>query len=251
MTKANNPACIITGANGGIGQSLVNVFQDQGYSVIATDHHPETNNIKCNHYIQADLAQVIRDKDYANNFFAEIHEQLNGHGLSAIINNAAIQILGGTDELTLDDWHKTLDVNLLAPFLLSKRLLPELERTTGCILNISSIHARLTKKNFVAYATSKSALSGMTRAMAVDLGNRVRVNAIEPAAIETDMLKAGFSGKAEQYKQLKDCHPQKRIGHADEVAKLALAIIDGDMKFLHGSCIGLDGGISSRLFDPD
>ena len=91
----------------------------------------------------------------------------------------------------------------------------------------------------------------MTRALAVDLGSRVRINAIEPAAIETEMLKDGFAGKPELYRQLKDCHPQHRIGQPEEVARLALAIVGGCMDFLHGACVGLDGGISARLFDPD
>jgi NAD(P)-dependent dehydrogenase (short-subunit alcohol dehydrogenase family) len=73
---------------------------------------------------------------------------------------------------------------------LAQGLLPELEKAAGSVINISSIHARLTKKDFVAYDNSKAAISGMTRAMAVDLGPRVRVNSIEPAAIETDMLKS-------------------------------------------------------------
>jgi NAD(P)-dependent dehydrogenase (short-subunit alcohol dehydrogenase family) len=120
----------------------------------------------------------------------------------------------------------------------------------GCVINISSIHARLTKPNFVAYATSKAALSGMTRAMAVDLGGRVRVNAIEPAAISTDMLKAGFKDHPEQYAALEQCHPLGRIGTPEEVAALALSIVDGELRFLHGACVGMDGGISARLHDP-
>jgi NAD(P)-dependent dehydrogenase (short-subunit alcohol dehydrogenase family) len=108
----------------------------------------------------------------------------------------------------------------------------------------------LTKKNFVAYATSKAALSGMTKAMAVDLGGRVRVNAIEPAAIETDMLKAGFEGKSELYRQLEAYHPLGRIGRPEEVARLALAMIEGGIDFLDGACVGLDGGISGCLIDP-
>lgn len=129
-------------------------------------------------------------------------------------------------------------------------MLPQLEQARGSVINISSIHARLTKAHFVAYATSKAALSGMTRAMAVDLGGRVRVNAIEPAAIATDMLKAGFAGQPEQFALLEACHPQGRIGTPAEVAALALAIADGELRFLHGACVAMDGGISGRLHDP-
>ena len=94
----------------------------------------------------------------------------------ALMNNAAVQILGGFDSLTRSDWQQTLRVNLLAPCIWKQALMPGLEAAKGSVVNISSIHARLTKKNFVAYATSRAALSDMTRAMAADLGGRVRVN---------------------------------------------------------------------------
>lgn len=226
-------------------------FHTAGYHVIATDITSRPADLPCAHYIEADLSRTVEDEAYAQGCFGQIRNILNGAGLKALINNAAVQILGGTENLTRQDWRRTLDVNLLAPFLFTQALLPELEAAKGCVINISSIHARLTKKNFVAYATSKAALSGMTRALAIDLGPRVRVNAIEPAAIETEMLKAGFAGKPELYRQLESCHPQQRIGQPEEVARLALAIVEGGMTFLHGACIGLDGGIAARLFDPD
>lgn len=243
--------CLITGAAGGIGRAITQVFHEAGYRVITTDRATQLEGPASANYLQADLERFVGDEAYAAEIIACIRQHLDGFGLDALVNNAAVQILGGSDSLTRQDWQTTLDVNLLAPFLLTQALLPELEKAEGSVVNISSIHARLTKRNFVAYATSKAALSGLTRAMAVDLGSRVRVNAIEPAAIETEMLKASFEGKPELYCQLEACHPQKRIGTPEEVAKLALTLVDGDMHFLHGACLGVDGGIAVRLFDPD
>nr|WP_321442504.1 SDR family oxidoreductase [uncultured Cohaesibacter sp.] len=242
---------IITGANGGIGKALVETFDDAGYNVIATDVTPRSENLRCNHFIQTNLKHAIEDEAYAVDLFAHIRSDLNGYPLKGLINNAAVQIIGGVEEQSRESWHETLNVNLLAPFFLTQAFLPELTEAMGCVVNIGSIHARLTKRRFVAYATSKAALTGLTRAMAVDLGPRVRVNVIEPAAIETDMLKAGFDGKQELYQQLNDCHPRGSIGQPKQVAKLALMLTEGGMDFLHGACIGLDGGISGRLFDPD
>ena len=242
---------LVTGASGGIGRVLARTFNAAGYDIIATDITTQPAGLHCAHYIQADLARTVEEEVYAAETFDRIRQCLNGHNLKVLINNAAVQILGGAENVTRQDWQKTLNVNLLAPFLLIQALLPELEAAKGCVVNIGSIHARLTKKNFVAYATSKAALAGMTRALAVDLGPRVRINAIEPAAIETDMLKAGFEGKPELYRQLEYCHPQHRIGQAEEVARLVLAIVEGGMNFLHGTCIGMDGGVGSRLYDPD
>jgi len=242
---------LITGAAGGIGQALVRGFSDAGYDVIATDRVPCPPGLACSRYFETDLERTVQDEAYASEVFAGVRTHLAGGGLHALVNNAALQILGGVESLSRDDWRHTLNVNLLAPFIWTQAFLPELEAARGCVLNVSSIHARLTKRNFVAYATSKAALSAMTRALAVDVGNRVRVNAIEPAAIETAMLRAGFDGKPELYSQLELCHPGGRIGLPSEVAAFALALVDRKLEFANGACFALDGGIGARLHDPD
>jgi len=250
MTNEPRRYCLITGCAGGIGQSLVKCFSSAGYQVIGTDILAKPDNLDCLIYIQFDVSLIAVDEQYAANFLSSVKRYTGDNGLHVLINNAATQILGGVDSLTRQDWENTLDINLLAPFFLTKLLLTELEAAKGSVINISSIHASLTKSNFVAYATSKAALSGLTRAMAVDLGSRVRVNAIEPAAIETQMLIEGFENNQTELEKLKQYHPIGRIGQADEVAKLAITIASDGMNFMHGACISVDGGISSRLFDP-
>lgn len=241
----------MTGAAGGIGLALVEAFHGAGYLVIATDLAPSAHEgLRCDVYVQADLALTVTDAAYAAGIFAQVRGHLGGRGLDVLVNNAATQILGGVDDLSRADWQHTLNVNLVAPFLWTQALLPALEQSQGSVVNVSSVHARLTKPNFVAYATSKAALSGMTRAMAVDLAGRVRVNAIEPAAIATEMLKAGFSGRPEALATLAQCHPQGRIGTPEEVATCALLLANDACQFLHGTCVALDGGIGARLFDP-
>ena len=241
---------VVTGAAGGIGQAIVQAFNEAGYAVIATDVVPQPAGLVCALYLQVDLARTVQDEAYAADVFARIQTQTSTHGLAALINNAAVQILGGVDSLTRSDWQQTLQVNLLAPFIWAQALLPALEAAKGSVVNISSIHARLTKKNFVAYATSKAAMSGMTRAMAVDLGGRVRVNAIEPAAIETEMLRAGFVGQPAALRRLHLMHPLGRVGTPDEVAQATLFLCSGPT-FVHGACLAMDGGISHALKEPD
>lgn len=248
--NASSRLAVITGAAGGIGAALVKAFTACGYRVVALDNAPQPASLVCWRYLQIDLQHVISDPAAAAETLSALTGLAADGGLGVLVNNAAVQVLGGVESLSVADWRSTLDVNLLAPFVLTQGLLPQLEAADGCVINISSIHARLTKAHFVAYATSKAALSGMTRAMAVDLGGRVRVNAIEPAAIATEMLKAGFSGEPERYAQLEGCHPQGRIGTPEEVAALAVSIADGTLRFLHGACIGMDGGVSGRLHDP-
>jgi len=250
MSSRSSRYCLITGAAGGIGRALVDAFSDSGYSVIASDCCAQPPDLKCAAWVELDLGMFASEGDVSGKI-DEILSHLGGNQqLHVLVNNAAVQVLGGVGSLSRADWKKTLNVNVLAPFFLSQSLLPQLKSAAGCVINIGSIHARLTKPNFVAYATSKAALAGLTRAMAVDLGAGIRVNAIEPAAINTEMLRAGFGERRNLYEQLEKCHPAERIGEVYEVAQLALALSDGKLGFLHGACVGLDGGISARLYDP-
>lgn len=249
MTAAGG-AVLITGANGGIGRALVEVFADAGYTVIGTDLQPASQVAACQHYVSADLRRTVQDETYAATVFAAIRQRLAGQPLRALINNAAVQILGSVGELSRAQWRDTLDANLLAPFFWAQALLAELEAANGCILNISSIHARLTKAEFCAYATSKAALSGLTRAMAIELGAKVRVNAIEPAAIDTPMLRAGFAGNEAGFQQLEHFHPSKRIGAPKQLGALAKMIVETDAAFMNGMIVPFDGGIGACLHDP-
>lgn len=102
----------------------------------------------------------------------------------------------------------------------------------------------------MAYATSKAALAGLTRALAVDLGGRVRVNAIAPAAISTPMLEAGFEGRPESRAELDRFHPAGRIGRPDEVARAAVWLASEESGFLTGATLAVDGALGVRLHDP-
>lgn len=245
-------AVLITGASGGIGCALVEAFHANGYHVIATDIAEPREKISCAHFIQADLEKLVEDDGrYSRDFFASVQAAVGDASFCGLINNAAIQIVGSTAELTTQDWKRTLNVNTIAPFLLTQAMLPLLEKAQGAVVNISSVHSTLTKPNFISYATSKAALSGLTRSMAVELGKRIRINAIAPAAVETPMLKAGFEGRKESYNSLANMHPIGRIANPNELAELALFLVSSKAQFINGAVFQLDGGISARLNDPE
>jgi NAD(P)-dependent dehydrogenase (short-subunit alcohol dehydrogenase family) len=109
----------------------------------------------------------------------------------------------------------------------------------------------LENKDFAAYATSKAALSGLTRSMAIELGNKIRINAVEPAAIDTPMLRAGFADNPEGFEQLKSYHPSQTIGTPEELGKLALFIVENESLFFNGAVVSFDGGIVSCLSDSN
>lgn len=241
---------LITGALGGIGQALCRAFRAAGWRVLGTDLADSAPDGLADAYLPLDLGAFKHDPGIRSAFAAAVRSASSGAPLKALVNNAAIQRLNATDRVTVEDWDRTLDVNLVAPFLLAQAFLPELEAARGTVLNVASIHARLTKPEFVVYATSKAALAGLTRAMAVDLGPRLRVNAICPAAISTPMLEAGFAGRPAARRQLDEFHPAGRIGQPDEVARLAVFLASDASPFLTGACVDLDGALSARLHDP-
>ena len=166
-----------------------------------------------------------------------------------LVNNAATQIINPIKTLTFQDWRTTIDVNLNSVFILVKELLPKLEKAKGCVINIASIHAQQTKPGFSAYATSKAGLVGLTKAFSVELGSKIRINAITPAAISTPMLESGFSTDAKSRKKLDAYHPSGEIGTVDDIVSASLYLSMAG-NFVNGVIINIDGGISSRLHDP-
>lgn len=239
---------LITGALGGIGQALCAEFQKAGYFVIGTDKRSGT--CACDAFLNIDIRDLYSSSAAREKLTADVRAIVGDSGLRVLVNNAATQILNKTDDIKIDDWDATLETNLIAPFLLLQGLLPDLEKARGSVINIASIHATATKPAFVCYATSKAALVGMTRALAVDLGPRVRVNAISPAATATPMLLAGFEGKSREFDELAKKHPLERIAQPWEVAKTALFLASEDAAFITGAALQIDGGIAGRLNDP-
>jgi NAD(P)-dependent dehydrogenase (short-subunit alcohol dehydrogenase family) len=239
---------VITGVLGGIGSGLAKAFYEEGYNVIGLDIKNE-ESIYSHTFIQFDLHQYCINDLYRQQMHQVFNEKIPT--TDVLVNNAAVQILGSVAEIKLTDWQQTFNVNLTGPLLLSQFFLDKLIQTKGCIINIASIHQELTKKRFVAYATSKSALVGLTKSMSVDLQGKVRVNAISPAAIDTPMLHDGFNNDASMVQKLNELHPIQRIGKPYEVAKLALLLAEDTLGFINGANIQIDGGISNVLKDLD
>ncbi len=241
---------IITGAAGGIGKALCRRFIRKGYRVIASDIRT-SSDVQCDEFVEFDLESIVHSDIAKHDFVQSVRIKMGDDCLHVLINNAAIQILGRTSQVLQSDWQKTLNINLTAPFLLIQSLLPQLEKAQGCVVNISSVHAQVTKPNFVSYATSKAALNGLTQSLAVDLGPKIRINAINPAATATEMLLVGFENNQDAYNELNQMHPIGRIADPDEVANVAVFLASDEASFLTGTCINVDGGISVRLHDPE
>ena len=242
-------AVLVTGAAGGIGSALTEAYRDAGWRVIATDRSG-TDAPAAHVFEAADLSAIATDDDERDSFCRSVREALDGIPLCALVNNAALQILGSSDAISLADWEQTLRINVTAPFRLAQALLPDLRSANGVVINVGSVHAQATKREFVAYATSKAAIHGLTRAMAVDLGENPRVLCVAPAAVGTPMLREGFEGNPSALSQLAAAHPAGRIATPAEIAEAIVALSQGPFLFITGTTIWLDGGVLSRLHDP-
>lgn len=246
-----NNFVIITGTNGGIGKALVKVYKEAGFKVIGIDITPQKKESIVDYFFKIDLVSILFDIKKSNIFFNQIKKITDKGKLVTIVNNAAIQILNPINKLSISDFSLSLNTNTVIPFYLIKLFFNLLNKTkNSSVVNISSIHSKLTKPNFIAYATSKSALIGLTKSMAIEFGNKIRVNSISPAAISTQMLKESFIGRADLYRELNKMHPVGRIGEPLEVAELSLFLSSDKARFINGANFEIDGGISSRLYDP-
>ena len=245
---------IITGSNGGIGKELkLQYFNDKKYLVMGVDLESK-NSLENEHYfLMLDFSKKFTISRQAK-ILNKIKHIKNKNNLKKIIliNNAAVQIIKPIQNVELNDIEESISVNLTYPMMLSKLLLRVTSPKDLKIFNVSSIHSKLTKSGFSLYALSKSALDSLTKSLNIEFAHRgLIVNSISPAAIETSMLKKGFSGKNDKLLKLKKFHPTKSIGSAKDLAIFIKTITQLEQVFLSGAKFEYDGGISNLLHDPN
>ncbi len=237
---------ILTGASRGIGHATVKRFASAGWRVITCSRHGFPENCPWEmgpeDHIQVDLA----DPADTQRAVGEMRERLKAQGgrLNALVNNAATSPKGaggarlGTIETPHEDWSRVFQVNFFAPIVLARGLLAELERAHGAVVNVTSIAGgRVHPFAGAAYATSKSALAGLTREMAKDFGPRgVRVNAISPGEIDTAILSPGTE------KIVQEQIPLGRLGEPEEVAKAIYFLCTEQSSYINGAELHINGG---------
>jgi NAD(P)-dependent dehydrogenase (short-subunit alcohol dehydrogenase family) len=241
---------LITGVAGGIGRAAARTFVDSEWYVIGVDMLPESPRIAVDHYVCADVSAV----DACERVFIEAIQM--GLGLDALINNAAIQVCKPLIDTSPDEWDRVMGCNVRSAFLCGRNAYPLLKACSGSIVNVSSVHALATSRNMAAYAASKGALLALTRAMAVEFApDKIRVNAVLPGAVDTEMLRAGLvrdevveDSGTELMCRLAEKHLLGRVGRPDEIAKILLFLADNDQSsFMTGQAVTADGGALARL----
>jgi len=241
----------ITGVAGGIGSATTDIFLKDGWYVVGVDRVAKsslTNRVE--HYICADIG----DPEAIKTVFEEISQRVDR--LDALVNNAAVQLVKSIVDTEPVEWDAVMGVNVRGPYLMIKHGYPLLSRKGGSIVNVSSIHALATSHSMGAYAASKAALVALTRTAAIELASKnIRVNAVLPGAIDTEMLHAGLVRNHEEdnnfvarLKSLGAKHAIGRIGQPEEVGDIILFLAsDRRSSFITGQSLVVDGGALARL----
>lgn len=244
-----NKTVVVTGATSGIGRATALRFAVAGANVVAVGRKPaaldevkseiEQRGPACL-TIQADMSQVAAAGDV-------VSLTIDRFGGIDVLVNAAGHISTGTIEsTTVQSWDAMLDINLRAPFILMQAALPSLLERRGNVVNVSSVTGLRSFPGVLAYCVSKAGLDQLTRCAALELAAQgVRVNAVNPGVVVTDIHKRGGMSE-EQYEAFlehsKTTHPIGRVGEAREVADLIFFLASDRAGWITGATYSIDGG---------
>jgi NAD(P)-dependent dehydrogenase (short-subunit alcohol dehydrogenase family) len=232
----------VTGAAGGIGAAVAAACTALGHRVIGIDKRPS-------HNVDAAVEWDLSSPATWHRAAADLAVAEPPH---ALVHAAGIQPIDGAGDADVSVWNEALMVNVASLDLLVAATRASLREARGAIVAVSSVHARATSAGAAVYATTKAALEGYVRAAALDLAPDIRVNALLPGAIDTEMLQQGFArwpqeAADERRGALVDATPLRRIGTVDEVAAAVLFLLDDRSSFITGTSLAIDGGVLARL----
>ncbi len=235
MTKT----VLITGGTGGIGESAVRLFAENGYNTAFTYN---TNAAKAKELIGPGVFAVrcdVSDADSVNAAFRAVVERFGR--VDVLINNAGISRQKLFTDITDDDWDEILGVNLKGCFLMCRAAAPQMiARKDGVIINVSSMWGVSGASCEVHYSAAKSGVIGLSRALAKELGpSGIRVNAVAPGLIDTPM-NAHLSPR--DIDALVEEIPLGRMGTPTDVARALLFLAGDGGRYITGQVIGVDGG---------
>ncbi len=230
---------VVTGAGSGIGAATMELLGARGWRVIGVGRSwPRGEPANA-------ITLDLRDHGALQEALAAQEE------IDALINNAATMSETRLDALDPAAIAETLDVNLTAAIVAAGAALPALERRSGAIVNVASVHAFASRGGLAAYAAAKGGLVAFTRVAAVELGPRgIRVNSVVPGAVETPMLLPGVAGDArrEGLARLATATPLRRVGQPEEIAEAIAFLADPERSgFITGQSLTADGGALAKL----
>ena len=242
MSKLEGKRAIVTGAGNGIGLAISRAFADHGAAVLAVDLNAD--DLKAALGVDDRVSTLVADVS-ADDAPADIVDTAVAQlgGVDVLVNNAGIVIAGTFETLTDDQFDTIMGVNVRAMFRISRQAVPHLKESgRGRIINLGSIMSDLAGPELSAYGTSKHAVAGLTKGMAVDLGRHgITVNYLQPGSIVTKMSEP-FMDDPEFKAYWESKAPVGRLGQPDEVAAAAVFLASEEAQFVSGVGLNVDGG---------
>jgi NAD(P)-dependent dehydrogenase (short-subunit alcohol dehydrogenase family) len=245
---------VVTGAAKGIGEATARALARQGARVALLDLDQQAG---------PEVARALGDENVAVFIRCDVSrgEEVNaafdvvaarfGPGLDILVNNAGVQHYGTVTETSEQEWDRVLGINLKSAFLCAKRGIPMMQaRGAGVIVNVSSVQAFLSQSRVAPYTTSKTALLGLTRSIAVDYAPQIRCVAVCPGTVDTPMLHDAIRQSPDPQAVYDECvamHPLKRIATPAEVAELILYLCSDKAGFMTGQPVRIDGGLGLAI----
>ena len=246
--KLSGKVALITGGSRGIGFAIAEILSENGASVVITSKNSEKLNM-AKSKISNSLG-ITCDIKKTNEVKNVVDETIKKFGrLDILVNNAGVfPKIKKLHEIDENEWDEVLDVNLTGQFRFTKEAIPHLQKTSGCIINISSDAGLKAYQGFNAdaYSASKAALIVLTKCWALEYAkNKIRVNCICPGVVDTDMTKP-FLKNQKDIEFMNDEHPLGRIGQPEEIGKSVLYFASDDALWITGAILTVDGGESIK-----
>lgn len=249
--RLSGKVALITGAGSGIGRACAIAFAREGARVVLVGRRKLPLDTVAQEIGGDNVFAIAGDISKKEDIERVVAETVAKCGrLDVLVNNAA-KLVGGTAEShSLDEWDETFDTNVRGLWLLSRAALPHMRKAgKGSIINISSVLGLIGAKNRVAYASSKGAVTLMTKAMALDHAHeQIRVNAICPGIVDTELV-AQFIHNAPDpeaaRKQRMALHPLGRFGQPEDIACAAVYLASDESAWVTGTAVPIDGGYSA------
>jgi NAD(P)-dependent dehydrogenase (short-subunit alcohol dehydrogenase family) len=243
---SDSKVAIVTGGGSGLGFAIAQKFTQNGITtVIAGRDMEKLNKAKetlgalC-YAMQCDVSDLKTIPAFVQNVLAQFTK------IDILVNNAGINMKKEFTEVTDEDFENVLTTNVTSVFALSREVVKHmLTKNSGCIINISSMAAQYGIPKVIAYSASKTAVDGMTRAMAVELSPKgIRVNAIAPGFIYSAMTEKALNSDPERKAKVFGRTPMGHMGQPEDIGNAALYLASDAAKYITGVVLPVDGGNS-------